>query len=227
MVEAQQKIAAESLRKRLKAQLRPDLSPDGLHQIQLAQRDLTGRHRVVRGKDRSTKGVGEMPSPGVRRVSTKWNDKNPFRPFVFPEGQHEDSKQAGQHSPTMPDKANISEPWNAHSHPYRHSVPSLAPTVSESQEGNGSRSTTTTNSWNYGNEFCSMPIVVVANADCELSHPRPSRSSEKHLMKALVKEKGHEDEGGQVAADATQRKERVSQSSTASFHTARRGGSSE
>lgn len=77
--EEQLKAAAESLRKDLKAKLRPDLSTDGLHQIQL--NGVLDVHREVLGsKEDEPSQIKKlhMPSHGIRRVSTKWDNINPF-----------------------------------------------------------------------------------------------------------------------------------------------------
>lgn len=64
----------------------------------------------------------------------------------------------------------------------------------------------------------SSNFVVVAQAECELTHPRPSRSSDKKMIKVLCK-CGRETAEGQ---DDSSRDSlvSVSEGSTSSFHTA-------
>lgn len=80
--EAQKTAAAESLQIRLKSDLRPDFSTDGLHQIQMVEPNSNGQHpqrNPATIEKKRKEGLAEqMPSVGIRKVSNKWGNENPF-----------------------------------------------------------------------------------------------------------------------------------------------------
>lgn len=79
----EQEVAVDLLRKRLKAELRPDLSPDGLHQIRMVQHSLDEtlhQDAPSSGRKQAANTIKQMPSFGIRKVSNKWDHANPFRP---------------------------------------------------------------------------------------------------------------------------------------------------
>lgn len=86
-------------------------------------------------------------------------------------------------------------------------------------------------------DCASLPVVVIARAECELAHPRPSRSSESRMLKVLVKGRGHaaapaaeqsgEEEGSRSPRRRRQQRSRASKESTASFHTAQQSDHSD
>lgn len=79
--EDQKKTAADSLGKYVKAELRPDHSVDGFHQIEMAQYHKGNDSRRTMSMTRirpNKKGGDEMPSVAFRRISSKWNSTNPF-----------------------------------------------------------------------------------------------------------------------------------------------------
>lgn len=279
--EEQQKAAAESLRKRLKAELRPDLSTDGLHQIQLnTVPDAHHEGSESKENELSTTKVSDMPSLGIRRVSTKWDSANPFRPLRSSGTKTEDDFEATGHrqfrdsqdgsaekdDPSKLDvdsfkyialasvpkscrgrRGSVSASWlqaNSHSHPYRHQqslhkfreiMSASAPLIrTGAQVGNilGAKNSSNGSSSSSSSNDASTPVVV-ARAECELAHPRPSRSSETKMMKVLVAEKSAEQVAEKVAERAAksegvrrQRGHQISQesesmASLASYHTAR------
>lgn len=80
--EAREKATAESLQVRLKADLRPDFSTDGLHQIQMVEANSNDQHPqrnlAANKNDRRRRVVEKMPSVGIRKVSNRWGNENPF-----------------------------------------------------------------------------------------------------------------------------------------------------
>lgn len=258
MREEQQKAAAETLRRRLKAELRPDLSTDGLHQMQLTQReaeDSTARDRPNAEKKSKDKIAGQMPSMGIRRVSTKWDHYNPFHPLKSSGTKSNDELEAMGHKrphcnqdgsaehkevghedrqtfvsvalASLPGsrrdwRASISAPWqhsNIQPYPCRKPAQDLRLGMSANIDPPGWDPLDNSDSDNGSSVECFHVPVVVASADCELAHPRPSRSSETRLLKVLVKGKGKPQD------EDDRRKRQISQGSTSSFYTARQGNS--
>lgn len=268
--EEQQKAAAESLRKRLKAELRPDLSTDGLHQIQLSK--VPEAHREgseSKETDLWTTKVSEMPSLGIQRVSTKWDSTNPFRPMRSSGTKTEDDFEATGHKEfrdsqdgsvekdddhgkvdaenfrcvalaSVPEscrgwRGSVSASWlqaDSHSHPYRHqqssqkfrdSMSTSAPLILTCAQVGDILGSLRNSSGSSSSTDASTPVVV-ASAECELAHPRPSRSSETKMMKVLVEDKvSSEDVRRKQGHQISQESE--SMASLASYHTARQGTS--
>lgn len=252
----QQKIAAELLRKRLKAELRPDISTDGLHQIQLNDVLLNSDHGSFGSEviDLARNKRGEMPSQGIRRVSTKWDKENPFSSLRSTMTKTEEELETRGHQGFQrshdgsfgadendkPGKGTIgvalaraplsrtrwpksfSSSWlhaDTHAHPYRYHQPLRTSWAGRSASaplvGRSLRVVLVPESLGGSIESSSddsMPVVV-ARAECELAHPRPSRSSETKMMKVLVT-----DGENQISQES----EGVgSLASMASYHTAR------
>lgn len=254
MREEQQKAAAESLRKRLKAELRPDLSTDGLHQIQLTQRgagDSAGQNEVLNENQSNDNIADQMPSLGIRRVSTKWDHYNPFHPLKSSGTKSSDETEATGHGrprcsqdgnvereegghadmqtfasvalASVPEsrrywRASISAPWQ-HSdlqpYPYQKLARILPFSMSANINVPGWDPSESSNSNTDSSIECFNMPVVIASVECELAHPRPSRSSETRLLKVLVKGKE------EAQDDGSRRKSQISQGSASSFHTAR------
>lgn len=259
----EEQAAADVLRKRLKAVLRPDLSSDGLHQIEMMQyHEEEMRPASVTGwqKNSREKAVKHLPSMGIRKVSSQWDDENPFQVSTttaigskagavaerdihsIPRHMHEDSAEQGGtgsfvdvalastsasntecHTRHPPSSAK-SQPVSAvHS---SGSVPSHS--ANKSSLAFDSTRPSMSRSPSSDNGASSLPIVV-ARAECELAHPRPSRSSESRMLKVLVKGKeGNVEQQGGEGTSHTRRQQSVpSQESATSFHTAQQSDQSE
>lgn len=202
-------LALDSLRERLKAELGPELSTDVLHQSQLAQQ--------IHDNPTQETGAKYVSTPGIQRVSRKWNNEDPFQTSAgwatksskgYEHTGHKDlyGSQGGESAdPNTVDKfaevALASVPGIRRVYTNSGSGPTVA---NSSQEERGMRS---------GNDGIA---VVVANAECVLEHPRPSRQSEQEMIKVLCKEVSEDSEDHQDRP----RKSEVSGGSSASYHTA-------
>lgn len=229
------------------------------------------RHEVSAPGDNGLSGrkvrkVGEMPSTGIRRVSTKWESENPFKLLrslgmktedEFETISQKDFQESQDESAEKPDEdstggetlirtvapMSLSDPrrgwrssasawWihsDSHSHPYRHQDQSLqalresmcasAPLARMGiQAGEISESSKRTSG---SSSDVSVPVVV-ARAECELSHPIPSRSSETKMLRVLVTEKDKKSEEPREQGKHLSQ-ESESMGSLTSFHTARQG----
>lgn len=206
----------------------------------------TGASRRLESSDKAVK---RMPSMGIRKVSLQWEGSNPFQVFppantnteigmtpekyihILPHQTHDGSAKAGDNGgddmvgfahvaladtsapktegggiPTSCDKSSASAACIR-------GVPSYSASMSlQASDPVGSSSTSPS-------DGASLPVVV-ARAECELAHPRPSRSSESRMLKVLVKGKGDADERGDENENSPQRQGHISQESSTSFHTA-------
>lgn len=225
--------AADSLRKRLESELRPDASTNGPREIQ--GDELTdGKHDSLT----ESSGHWETENPsieGTRRKTTLWDVENPFD---VPKAKDRSKSEAtgGQlktngerysgHTHTESNdfsKVALARVASSRDVPPQKSLASRYPEVTEMPEPHRTQSSNRTNSTSTqskdgSDHRGSSNIVVVANAECELTHPRPSRSSDKTMIKVLCKcgrEMGEEQDGGGRDSFVS-----VSDGSSASFHTA-------
>ncbi|KAK7746459.1 hypothetical protein SLS53_002418 [Cytospora paraplurivora] len=232
--------AAESLRKRLKAELRPDMSADGLHQIPMTQNnhpeDPQSGGLTRHDKQRQIKGAKKMPTAGIQRVSTKWNNENPFQMSGDQTTKGGNGpKHMGHRLPHSSEESGSRSPYGSHdfckvafaSVPGSRAVcpksasrrkASRSGAVTEAADSEGAVSSRKEETGVDSGGDNGISLVVVANAGCELAHPRPSRSSERDITRVLCREEG---EGGNDRDDC--RKSEVSGDSSASYHTAPTG----
>lgn len=225
--------AADSLRQRLESELRPDASANGTVEAH-AEEPVGGKQRHVAATRPQCQQENEKPFiADTRRKSTLWNIENPFD---IPKAKDRSKSEAiGGRLKTSGDRCsghtetnNFSKvalarmsssratPRQKSSAPPFHELTGMAQ-LRETQS-NG-RTSSTSGQWKDGSgQIVSSDFVVVANAECELTHPRPSRSSERKMIKVLCecgREAGEERQnGGQDSTGSG------SEGSTASFHTA-------
>lgn len=231
--EERQRSAAQSLRKRLESELRSGASTSG-HQQTRTDQPAGGKqqHDPLTGSQSHRQ--YDLPSTvDRRRKSTLWVTENPFD--VSKAKDRSKSEATGGRLNTIGDRYSGHTESNDFSNvalarvstsqdvPRQKSSAFRFLQLTESPQPHGTRSSDQTNSTSGqtkdgstqsgGSEF-----VVVANAECELTHPRPSRSSEKKMIKVLCKcgrETGEEqDDGGGDSLVS------VSKGSSDSFHTA-------
>lgn len=225
--------AADSLRKRLESELRPDASTNGPREIQ-GDELADGKHDSLTESSGHWK-TGNPSIEGTRRKTTLWDVENPFD---VPKAKDRSKSEATGGRPntngercsghTRAESNNFSKVALAHISssrdvPRQKSLASRYPEVTEIPEPHRTQSSNRTNSTSTqrkdgSDDSGSSNFVVVANAECELTHPRPSRSSDKTMIKVLCKcgrETGEEQGGGGRASCVS-----VSDGSSASFHTA-------
>ncbi|ROV89692.1 hypothetical protein VSDG_08113 [Cytospora chrysosperma] len=205
--EQRQQLAADSLRRRLKADLRPDLPADGLHQVQMAKynHDDLQRSPLSRPEHYTFgKGAEDIPTPGIQRASGKYNNQNPFTGHKYPYDSQGDERAGPEVGDEFSEVALAFVPGNQRVYTNSGSGPTVTGPASNPTEESGGIS---------GND--GLPVVV-ANAECELEHPRPSRRSERERIKALCKGEGEDSEDLQ----GRRRRSEVSGGSSASYHTA-------
>lgn len=210
---------------------------------------------------RKTNNIKQIPSLGIQRVSTKW-DQNPFRLPSHPgTNLQEESKVTCHKYPrNSQDRsteqeydeqedfrtfasvafagfletekswtARSSAPWHGaddrlQSYPESLQVeyssffktPDLNLSALSVQRAEAPRASK--KDADGGNSYLNEQVVV-ARVECELVHPRPSRSMETRRLKAMVTE---QEEGKH---QAFRRKSQASHDSISSFHTARQGDS--
>lgn len=218
--------------------------------VQHGVRDKQDQDRPATEKKRKTRSVQRMPSLGIRKVSTKWDHENPFRlSSSLGTELHEEPKgtshkrprnsQDGSAEPAHDEEENFATFANValatalgseqscrsdisapsldvddRSHLYQKSAQPLLVRKDVDFKAAAVSAQRAEASWGP---------VVVARAECELAHPRPSRSSETRLLRVLVTE---QEEGKQEAAcRKSQKSQEGSQESASSFHTARQGDS--
>lgn len=201
--EKRQTLAADSLRERLESELRFAGLPD------------TNGHQDIQAACN-----GNHPSIYARRKTTLWDIENPFD---VPKAKDRSKSEAtGRELGKKGDR----RPGHTKSHdfsvgqvvssqkttPSRYMQPIEQPKMgSESPAWNSSGPVTETE------DSGSSDFMVVANAQCELTHPRPSRSSDQTMIKVLCKSGPETLEKGSSGRPST---DSVSQGSTSSFHTA-------
>lgn len=231
--EGKQILAAESLRKRLESELRPAASTNGSPEIQAD--GLAGgkqQHDSLTGSPSHRK--TETPSIiDTRRKTTLWDIENPFD---IPKAKDRSKSEATGGMPKTSgercfehtesndfSKVALARISSSRVLPRDNSSASQFLELTEKPEPHKTQSSNRTNSTSGrakdGSDHSgSSNFVVVANADCELTHPRPSRSSDKKMIKVLCKcgrEAGEEQDGGSRNSLVS-----VSDGSSASFHTA-------
>lgn len=221
--------AADSLRKRLESELRPGASTNGPREIQADE--LAGskqQHDSLTGPSGHRK--TEKPSiEGTRRKTTLWDIENPFD---VPKAKERSKSEAtggrlkinGGHTESNNlSKVALARNSSIRDVPQQKSSASWYPEITEMPEPQETQSGNRTNSISAqvedgSDRSGSRSFVVVANAECEMTHPRPSRSSDKKMIKVLCKcgrETGEEQHGGGRDSFVS-----VSDGSSASFHTA-------
>lgn len=232
--EEKQILAAESLRKRLESELRPAASTNGPPEIQAD--GLAGgkqQHDSLTGSPSHRK--TETPSIiDTRRKTTLWDIENPFD---IPKAKDRSKSEATGGMPKTSgercfehtesndfSKVALARISSSRVLPRDNSSASQFLELTEKPEPHKTQSSSRTNGTSGrakdgGSDHSgSSNFVVVANADCELTHPRPSRSSDKKMIKVLCKcgrEAGEEQDGGSRNSLVS-----VSDGSSASFHTA-------
>lgn len=231
--ETRQKLAADSLRKRLESELRSGASANGHRDIQGDQPADGEQPRDPLTESQSHR-QDEQPSlADFRRKTTLWDIENPFD---VPKAQNRSRSDAtGGRLNTTGDKYSGHRESNDFSSVALARVPSIHGATH--QRASASRYVRVTQVLQPQKMLCSnrkdsasgqaeddsdqsgsSGCVVVANAECELTHPRPSRSSDKKMIKVLCKcgrETGEEQDNGDREGLVS-----VSEGSSASFHTA-------
>lgn len=227
--EERQRSAAHSLRQRLESELRSSTSTNGNRVIQ-ADQPAGGKQR----HDPFTGSQYDQPSiVGIRRKSTLWVTENPFD--LSKTKDRSKSEATGGRLTTIGDRYSghtecndfsdvaLAHVSTAKDVTHQNSSANRYLRLTESPQPQKARSSDQTNSTSGqakdgSSHSGGSEIVVVANAECELTHPRPSRSSEKKMIRVLCKcgrETGEEqDSGGQDSMVS------VSKGSSDSFHTA-------
>lgn len=216
----EKETATAVLRRRLKAGLRPDLSSDGLHQIEMMQchgEEMRPASGARKSKDGNSKEVIRMPSMGIRKMTSQWDHANPFE--VSNTTTLRDPKAARIADKDTPgddhevdtdcyvrvalaSASASNDPYPAHLRPGGTSAPIPAVDLSVCLPGHSvdtSPQTLCSAGASPGqspdDDGANSLSMVVARAECELAHPRPSRSSESRMLKVLVK--GRESNAGQ------------------------------
>lgn len=211
-----QQLAANSLRKRLKAELQPDMSAEGHHRTQMAQHSHNNAPRGGSGKSSRGKSLDNVPTSGIQRVPMKWNNENPFQAsggritkrsngfeaiteYKVPHFSLEDSSAGPDGSDDFAKVALANVPVTRSIHPNRGSGPRPSKESTSTGVVHTESATNGSKDESGGSSGYDGLPVVVANAECELEHPRPSRSSERERIKVLCGE-GVEGSGGSSAS---------------------------
>lgn len=236
--EERQRLAAHSLRQRLESELRSGASTNG-HRVIQADQPAVGeqRHDPLTGSQ-SHRQHAQPSTVGIRRKSTLWVTENPFE--VSKAKDRSKSEATGGRLNTIGDRYSGHPDFNDFSDvalarvstgqdvPRQNSSANRYLRLTESPQPQKARSSDHTNSTSGrakdgSSQSGGSEVLVVANAECELTHPRPSRSSDKKMIKVLCKcgrDTGEEqDSGGQESMVS------VSKGSSDSFHTAPLGAS--
>lgn len=223
--------AANSLRKRLESELRPEASTNGPREIQ--GDELTdGKHDSLTESSGHWK-TGNPSLEGTWRKTTLWDIENPFD---VPKAKDRSKSEAaggrlktnGERYSGHTERNDFSKVALAHTSssqdvPRQKSSAAQHHELSEMPEphktqGSNRTNSTSTQTKDGSDHSGSSNLLVVANAECELTHPRPSRSSDTTMIKVLCKcgrETGEEQDGGGRDSFVS-----VSDGSSASFHTA-------
>lgn len=172
--EKRQMLAADSLRKRLEAELGSAPDMNGHPDIQAGPVQTEHVHQSKEQQDPLPVSQSHQESEGHpivhnRRKTTLWNMENPFD--VPTTASRSKSDAAGIRLGTS------GEGLSGHTEIGDFANVALAPILSiQDRPGTVGEDTATSGS---------SDLVVVANADCSLTHPRPSRSSDKNMIKVL------------------------------------------
>lgn len=201
--EKKQALAADSLRKRLESELRfagvPDMN--GPPDVQMASN-------------------GNHPSIYTRRKTTIWDIENPFD---VPKAKDRSKSEStgGELGKKAERRAGHTK---SHDFSFGQAVPSqktltsrYTQPIEQPKLGSESPARESSGPVTETEDSGSSDFMVVANAQCELTHPRPSRSSDQTMIKVLCKcgpETDEKGSSGQSSSDS------VSKGSTSSFHTA-------
>lgn len=172
--EKRQMLAADSLRKRLEAELGSAPDMNGHRDIRAGPVQTEHLHRGKEPQEPLPVSQSRRESEGHpiiynRRKTTLWNMENPFD--VPKTESRSKSDAAGIRF------RNSGEGFSGHAEIGDFSTIALAP-IPSIQDRPGTVG-------EYGETSGSSDLVVVANADCSLTHPRPSRSSDKNMIKVL------------------------------------------
>lgn len=231
--ETRQKLAAESLRKRLESELRSGASTNDRREIHA---DQLADGKALHDSSTGSQGQGKNGQPSIintRRKTTLWVVENPFDVAEAKDRSKSEATTGrlnkGVHSYSGHTESNdfskvaLARVSSTRDVPHQTSSASrylqLTETPQPRKELSSDRTSSSSGQAKDGSgQSGSSEFVVVANADCELTHPRPSRSSEKKMINVLCKcgrETGEEqDNGGRDSLVS------VSKESSASFHTA-------
>lgn len=196
--EKRQMLATESLRKRLETELRSAPDMNGHQDVQAGpvQAEQPHRREQQHGPLPVSQSHQESESHPIvynRRKTTLWDIDNPFDVPKTKSRSKSDAagsrlRNTGEGLPGQKESANLSN------------VALALITSTQDRPGTVGRDSDTSDS---------SDLVVIANADCDLTHPRPSRSSDKNMINVFCKcgrEMGEEHES--------------SEESTSSFYTA-------
>lgn len=231
--ETRQKSAAESLRKRLEFELRSDASANDRRETQADQLAYKKeRHDPVVGSQ-SQENNDQILIVNPRRKTTLWAIENPFDVPVAKDRSKSEAtggrlnkgvhRYSGHTESDDFSKVALARVSSTRDVPHQTSSASRYLQLTEPPQPRKEQSSDRTSSSSGqakdgSGQTGSSEFVVVANAECELTHPRPSRSSDKKMINVLCKcgrETGEEQDNG--ARDALVS---VSKGSSASFHTA-------
>ncbi|KAJ0120189.1 hypothetical protein J7T55_001045 [Diaporthe amygdali] len=222
MGEQRQKAAAESLRKRLESELRTSTSINGHQDIQAGQR-ASGKQqgKPLPGVQSCQNDTGQN-STSINHPKVKlWDIENPFKVSKTKDnsdGGDFDNRGSDDFRSVALARVPCKQSTLHHtSSASRHRQPT--PTSGSYKMGNGTpNEDSSEKSKEETDHSDKSDFVVVANAECELTHPRPSRSSDKKMIKVLCKcgrEPGEDEEDGGRESLVS-----ASEGSTSSFHTA-------
>lgn len=191
-------LAVDSLRKRLEAELGSAPDTNGHRNIYVGPVQTEHLHRgkeqqgplPVSQSRRESEGHPIVPN---RRKTTLWNMENPFDVPTNESRSKSDAAgiRLGNSGAGFSGRTEIGDFSNV--------ALAIIPSTLDRPGTVGKDSDTSGSS----------DVVVVANADCSLTHPRPSRSSDKNMIKALC---GRETGGDRGSSD--------SEESSSSFYTA-------
>ncbi|KAG8168519.1 hypothetical protein KVR01_001268 [Diaporthe batatas] len=191
-----QVLAADSLRKRLESDLRFASGPDA-----------NGHEDVQAASNRTP------PSIYTRRKTTLWDIENPF-----------DVPKAKERSKSEATGDRLAGLTKRHDLSFCQAIPGQKATTSrytqpieQPESGSESPARESSSAVTQTEDSDSSGFMVVANAQCELTHPMPSRSREQTMIKVLCKGGPEPLEKGSRGQHSTGS---VSEGSTSSFHTA-------
>ncbi|KUI56630.1 hypothetical protein VP1G_10828 [Cytospora mali] len=186
------------------------------------------------GNNYEGKGAEELPTSGIQRVSRRWNNEDPSKTSrgrmtgELDDYEYTCSKTSndcqGVESAGPSRRDDFSEvalasvPETQTGYPNRDLDYTVYHDSTKTEVSNSGGTINSPENNGNGNGVDGLPVVV-ANAECELKHPRPSRRSEGERIKALCKEEAEDNEDNEDH-QGRRRKSAISGRSSASYHTA-------
>ncbi|KAL1878218.1 hypothetical protein Daus18300_002135 [Diaporthe australafricana] len=200
--ERTQITAADTLRKRLRSELRFSSSANSHHEIQVNPQAGGSHPEEAATKSQGREGGNQSPMIDIQRRPTLWDVENPFEAS---KAKDVGRSGAAGHTPHEGNDRNLGKRERdefsnvALTHvtyspdvlphkcsAFQYSQPSTTSGSLRAESGNLMEDASGNNK-KESDESGSSDFVVVANATCELTHPRPSRSSDKMMIKELCK----------------------------------------